>query len=1014
MSYDTPANHGADRNLLFGILALQMDFISRDALLEAMNAWVLNKGKSLGQILVEKGQLGVDRQTLLDALVAQHLQKNDVGGLATVGPATAMQMGGTANEGFFSLASRTPTPPPPDHPSGFGQATSGGKRFHVLRPHARGGLGTVSIAHDEELHREVALKEIHADFANHPESQSRFLLEAEITGRLEHPGIVPVYGLGKHADGRPYYAMRFIKGLSLEEAIKLFHQAEGPNRAPGERALAFRGLLSRFIDVCNAVAYAHSRGIIHRDLKPANVLLGPFGETLVVDWGLAKAMDRPEEIARPADGTLRPHDSGDSNQTKQGAVLGTPAYMSPEQADSQHDRVGPASDVYSLGATLYCLLTGRPPFEGDVATILIRVCTGDFLPPRKVKRNVSATLEAICLKAMATRPEDRYPSARDLADDIEHWQADEPVKAHRETWHGWARRWSRRHRTVVAGAAALLLTTVFALSVGLAVLGRTQQETDKQRLLAEKNAERATKAQADADANAATANAQRSLALEALKSLVVEVQSQLREPEDGGHPLDPAGVRDLRQRLLGTAINGLQRLARGDDTAAEADQNMIRAQLDLGDIMLMAGRSLEARARYEEAHRIAEQMVRTTPKSVEGRRFLCVCLKKLGDWNLQNEKVTQAADAYRQSLQLAEELAGEPGRTREDKRFVYVCLLSVGDLELQRNEVARGSAIYKKALAIATDLAKQGGSLARRDLSVCYSRLGDASMRREDFEAALNAYHKALEMDLREAKQRKGSIQARRDLALTYQNLGNVSLRRGDTEGALWALRKAHDLNEALADPGNVRSLLDLARTHERIASALQQELDLAKAQDRFEQAIEILDQLEKDGKLKYWPRPLQDLARLRELLDEVKAGLRAVNDLDFVLGHPPARAAALLMIRARLQLKKKRVAEAADTAMRLALLGAKDPLRYYDAAVGYALCAGAVAPGKKPSDYTEEEKAEREGYVTKALANLGKSRDADYFKVPGRIKGLEKGADFAALRDDPRFQQFAGGLRQN
>jgi tetratricopeptide (TPR) repeat protein len=470
----------------------------------------------------------------------------------------------------------------------------------------------------------------------------------------------------------------------------------------------------------------------------------------------------------------------------------------------------------------------------------------------------------------------------------------------------------------------------------------------------------------------------------------------------------------LRQRLLGTAINGLQRLARGADTAAEADQNMIRAQLDLGDIMLMAGRALEARARYEEAHGIAEKMVRAEPKSVEGRRFLCVTLKKLGDWNLQNEKTSQAADAYQQSLRIAEELVSEPGRTREDKRFVYVCLLSVGDLELQRNDVARGSAAYKRALAIAQDLAKQGGSLSRRDLSVCYSRLGDASMRRNDHEAALNAYHKALEMDLREVKQRKGSIQARRDLALTYENLGEVSLRRGDTEGALWALRKAHELNEALADPGNVRSLLDLARTHGRAATALQQAYELSQAQERCEQAIDTLDQLEKDGKLKYWPRPLQELVRLREQLDEIKAGLRAVDDLDFVLGQPAARAAALLNVRARLQLKKKRLTDAADTAMRLGLLGAKDSSRYYDAAVCYALCAAAVAPGKKPDALTEEEKAQRDGYVAKALANLAEARDAGYFKVSGRVQHLVKNADLGALRDNPRFQEFVASLRHN
>ena len=163
------------------------------------------------------------------------------------------------------------------------------------------------MAHDQELRREVALKQIQAGHADDPESRARFVREAEITGRLEHPGIVPVYGLGRYADGRPYYAMRFIKGKTLKEAIQQFHEAEVPGRDPGERILALRKLLRQFLDVCNAVAYAHSRGVLHRDLKPANIMLGPYGETLVVDWGLAKPVDRPRRSRTgPRQGRCRP------------------------------------------------------------------------------------------------------------------------------------------------------------------------------------------------------------------------------------------------------------------------------------------------------------------------------------------------------------------------------------------------------------------------------------------------------------------------------------------------------------------------------------------------------------------------------------------------------------------------------------------------------------------------------------------------------------------------------------
>ena len=165
-----------------------------------------------------------------------------------------------------------------------------GTRYRILRRHAKGGLGEVFVAEDQELHREVALKEIQAQHAHVPVCQTRFLLEAEITGRLEHPGIVPVYGFGCHSDGRPFYAMRLIHGESMEQAIARFHTDDQPGRDPGERILTFRQLLRRFLDACNAVAYAHSRGVLHRDLKPANIMLGKYGETLVVDWGLAKTV----------------------------------------------------------------------------------------------------------------------------------------------------------------------------------------------------------------------------------------------------------------------------------------------------------------------------------------------------------------------------------------------------------------------------------------------------------------------------------------------------------------------------------------------------------------------------------------------------------------------------------------------------------------------------------------------------------------------------------------------------
>jgi serine/threonine protein kinase/formylglycine-generating enzyme required for sulfatase activity len=473
----------ADRNLLFGILALQMEFISRDALIAAMHAWMLDKAKPLGRILRDQGQLAEADHALLEAMVRRHLEKHghdpqqslaalrfdgpldqDLQQLADADLHASLSHVSTAYSGPADVTRDhvRPDPLPPQ------------ARFLILRLHAEGGLGKVFVARDEELKREVALKEIRERHADNPESRARFLREAEVTGSLEHPGIVPVYGLGTSPDGRPFYAMRFIKGDSLKEAIAAFHEAERKGRPDSERSLALRHLLGCFVAVCQAIAYAHSRGVLHRDLKPSNIMLGKYGETLVVDWGLAKVLGQADEEA--TEGAVI--SSSDSTLTQTGKALGTPVYMSPEQAAGKLDEVGPASDVYSLGATLYFLLTGQAPFlKSDVGAVLGKVQRGDFPPPRQVNARVPAALEAVCLKAMALAPQDRYPSPRDLAGEVEHWLADEPVQARRERWPARLARTVRKRPALATGVGALLVTGVIALGVSTLLVGQAQRDT---------------------------------------------------------------------------------------------------------------------------------------------------------------------------------------------------------------------------------------------------------------------------------------------------------------------------------------------------------------------------------------------------------------------------------------------------------------------------------------------------------------------------------------------------------
>jgi serine/threonine-protein kinase len=312
-----------ERNLLLGILALQNGFADREGLLDGFNRWVAGgKERDLGTILVDRGHLRPEELALLEALVDRHVER--FGGdprrslevLSSIGPvrqdlsrlADADIRASLVHVSAARLGEEDPYRTVGQ--ASLGESTSAGSRFRILRPHARGGLGQISVALDRELDRPVALKEIQDRHDDDPLSRARFLQEAEITGKLEHPGIIPVYGLGHDASGRPFYAMRFIHGDSLKEAIAAFHADVAHKRDAGARSLRLRELLRRFTDVCNSVAYAHSRGVLHRDLKPGNIMLGPYGETLLVDWGLAKTVE-----ARPAEPS-----SGDGSSLVAGPI----------------------------------------------------------------------------------------------------------------------------------------------------------------------------------------------------------------------------------------------------------------------------------------------------------------------------------------------------------------------------------------------------------------------------------------------------------------------------------------------------------------------------------------------------------------------------------------------------------------------------------------------------------------------------------------------------------------------
>jgi serine/threonine protein kinase len=668
----------ADRNLLCGLLALQNGLIDQVQLVAAFQAWTRDKARPLGEHLVVQGHLDAEQRAGVEAMVVLHLKKH--GGdaeksLAAIpaGRSTRESLAQIADPGLDGTLARVGAAPThkddgdPERTATYsvGSATSDGQRFRVLRPHARGGLGAVFVALDTELHREVALKQILDKHADDAVSRARFLLEAEVTGGLEHPGIVPVYGLGAYADGRPYYAMRFIRGDSLKEAIGRFHADAAIKADPGRRSLELRGLLRRFTDVCNAIEYAHGRGVLHRDIKPGNIVIGKHGEALVVDWGLAKAMNRQEVGSGAEERPLVPSSASGSAETLPGSALGTPAYMSPEQARGDMEQLGPRSDVYSLGTTLYCLLTGKPPAEDDdIGAVLRAVQKGDFPPPRQLDPAIDRALEAICLKAMALRPDDRYDSAKAMADDVERWMADEPVTAWREPLIRRGGRWARRNRTLVAGAAVLLVSAVIGLSVGALLINR-------ERAKAESNFRRA-------------------------RAAVDEYFTTVSESK----LLDVPGLQPLRKDLLESARRYYEDFLRerGEDRSvrAEAAASLFR----VGYVTALIAKGDDAVPIYRKAIALYEDLVRAQPARPEFRSDLSMAHSSLGLLFDGLERDDEAMAEIRKAIELRDRLARDRPDNAHYRADLARSYRHIGDLYRQVGEFGRAEEDWKKARAI--------------------------------------------------------------------------------------------------------------------------------------------------------------------------------------------------------------------------------------------------------------------------------------------------------------------------
>jgi serine/threonine-protein kinase len=859
----------AKRNLLLGMLALQNNFISRAQLLAAFNAWIEDKRKSLGALLLEQKALSAEHHALLEALTDAHIRRHDNDterSLAALSSADSARhdlehiADADLRESLAALAELPRSDELPDACAdrdpyatmSFSAPAGSSCRFRILRPYAEGGLGQVSVARDEELSRVVAIKEIKDRYAHDAGCRARFLREAAITGQLEHPGIVPVYALGTYSDGRPFYAMRFIKGDSLKEAIARFHRGsrgsgignrgeggksstatgttpapDSPIPTPSFNSREFRSLLGRFLDVCNAIAYAHSRGVLHRDLKPGNIMLGKYGETLVVDWGLAKSGVSPtddgatdsglpdSELPATPESLLPAASASGGSETVPGSALGTPAYMSPEQAAGTLDQLGMASDVYSLGSTLYHLLTGKAPFHGGAAEVLKQVQAGDFPRPRQVQPAAPPALEAVCVKAMALGPADRYASARALADEIERWLADEPVAALPESWVARAGRWGRRHRALVTSAAVLLVTAVVALSAGVVLLRREQARTEQARQEARDNFQRA-------------------------REVVDRMLVRFADSPDGLR--DAPGMAELRRKVVEEALAYYEQFLDTDSTDPDVRQEAGRAYVLLGRVRQQAGKAEEAERAFLRGKELFTGLTEEFPTGSAYHLGLAQCQTRLGALYQDQKRFAEACAEYRAAATRCEQLTA---KAPDDPRSLFQLAAARNRLGIalrEMGEAAAAEAEYRAALPVAQALAGRPDATPDERGAVAHPRnnLANLYTARTEWAKALAELDAVVLIWRGLADEFPKAAEYRSLLAAVEANRIDPLLGLGRKDDAVKAAETSLDLRQRLADdfPTVPGYQLDLAKAHYNQGVTLRDMGQVALAEQSFASAI--------------------------------------------------------------------------------------------------------------------------------------------------------------------------------
>jgi eukaryotic-like serine/threonine-protein kinase len=678
--------------------------------------------------------------------------------------------------------------------------------YDLLRELGRGGMGIVYLARHRELKRPVALKMLLAAGQHDRETRDRFRREAEAVARLQHPGIVQVHDVGEH-DGQPYIALEFIDGPNLAT------RTAGTPLAPRLAAQLIEAL-------ARAVDSAHQRGIVHRDLTPRNILLARgaspaalrLSETdverfdpKITDFGLAKELD------------------DDCSQTLSGVIMGTPHYMSPEQAQGLAHAIGPATDIYALGAIFYELLTGRPPFlAASRLEALKQVVERDPLPPSQLQPRVARDVETICLKCLAKEPQKRFASAAQLADDLHRWQTNVPILARPTSRYERTVKWIKRHP-----AAAGLLAAVCAFAAILSIVGvsysvRIRHERD----FAERNFDRAMRA------------------VEEMLSLVGERQLAA-EPR----------MEEIRRELLAKALALNQEFLKERSNDPRVRLENAHAHRRMADVLRLLGQNDEAQAAYRQAIKLLERLSLHAPRHTGYRWQLAYCHNFLAEVLRTTGRHFDAELAYRDAIQLLESLhtAFEPGGReaalwRQDQaRSLY----SLGVLYKQTGRQEEAEAELGRAIAILSELFERDPQQRElgQHLARAFLNLGTVIRAPERQAEADAAYQRAITLFESLVARFSDHPEYRQELAIVLNNAGNLHASAGKLEVAQAMYDKARTLFQGLVVdfPKVPDYRQELANTINSIASLESQQQHPQKALDAWQEAARLLEGLSAD-----------------------------------------------------------------------------------------------------------------------------------------------------------------------